>query len=346
MKKKGMVVKLLPLFAGLLLACILIFMVVCKGNLLLPVKKTEEFALSAKDASYASGLSVKERQIVDEEGNSVVLRGLMVPDPQKLHQEGTMTQEYFEEVFSYGGNVVRIPIHPEHWQQDEYYLWRYLDPIVEWSVENNMYVILDMHCIGNIETDKGEEMPIGGNTKEYASEFWSMVAERYKDIPNVLFEIYNEPTYINQQAWAENAVKLVDTIRNTGAEQIIIVSGTDYSYSLKYWMSNPIDDPNVIYAMHIYPNRLQGITDLDRASDVLPVIVTEWGYIERGTPTQHTYLLGTKKQYGIPMLQLMQKKGIGWVACWYDDDWEPQMFQEGSKDKTEWGELVFESLAE
>lgn len=328
------------------LVLLLMLIILGKGNLILPVEKKESFELSAKNATYAQKLMVKNGVIVNEEGNNVVLQGLMVPEVRRLDRDGKFNKEYFEEVFSCGGNVIRIPIHPDEWEQDEYYLWRYLDPVVEWAVENNKYVILDLHFIGNIENGKGDEMPdIKTEPKQFSLDFWNLVAGYFKDVPNVIFEIYNEPTTIDTNTWRESAQLLVDTIRNKGAEQIIIVSGTDYSYNVSYWAKNPMQESNIIYAAHIFPNRKQGLQMLDDASDSIPVIVTEWGYIAKGEPCKQSYLLGSRDSYGSPMLQLMEEKQISWIACWHDDSWEPPMFFENSKEMTDWGELILQYLS-
>lgn len=162
----------------------------------------------------------------------------------------------------------------------------------------------------------------------------------------MIFEICNEPAYIDNQAWSQSAQILVDTIRDTGAQQIIIVSGTEYSYDLSYWVKNPMQESNIIYAAHIFPNRRQGMQVLDEISDNIPIIVTEWGYISNEEPVKQNYLVGERDNYGMPMLQLMERKGISWVACWYDDYWEPPMFHSDSNERTNWGELILEYLSD
>lgn len=348
MKKKKR--KIVMVLLAILLLPVIFFALLLlfgDGKLVLPVEKKEIFELSSRDVPYAEKLMVKEGMIVNEQGEQVVLQGLMVPEARKLDQEGKFHQAYFQEVFACGGNVIRIPVHPEEWEQDEYYLWRYLDPIVTWAVESNQYVILDLHFIGNIETGAGDEM-YESKTKPtaFSAVFWELVAGYFKNVPNVIFEIYNEPASIDGKTWGENAQLLVNTIRNAGAKQVILVSGTDYAYDLSWWVTNPLPEENIAYTAHIFPNRGQGLKMLDEISDSLPVIVTEWGYIAKGEPVGQPYLLGDRDQYAIPMLQVMEQKGIGWVACWYDDNWEPPMFSNDNKQKTEWGELIFSYLAD
>ena len=40
----------------------------------------------------------------------------------------------------------------------------------------------------------------------------------------------------------------------------------------------------------------------------------------------------------------MTEHDMGWIACWYDDGWEPEMFTENFKNTTNWGRFVFEKL--
>lgn len=344
MKKK---IKKIIIILVILLISIILLMILGKGNLILPVEKKETFGLSTEDASYAQKLTVKGNSIVNEQGEQVILKGLMVPEVRRLDFEGKFNREYFEEVFAYGGNVIRIPIHPAEWIQDEYYLWRYLDPVVKWAVENNKYVILDLHFIGNIENGEGDEMAsVGMEPKEFAVEFWNTVAKYFKDVPNVIFEIYNEPALIDKETWSQSANLLVNTIRGTGANQVIIVSGTDYAFDLSYWVQNPMNESNIIYASHIFPNRKSGLQLLDNMSDSIPIIVTEWGYISKEEPVKQTYLTGDREKYGEPMLQLMENKRISWIACWYDDEWEPPMFLKNTDKKTDWGEFILDYLSD
>ncbi len=314
---------------------------ITSGKLSLPVEKKAVFEKQTEQA-YAKKLQVSGTGLIDEDGESIVLRGLMVPELKKLADEKKFNKEYFDEVFDFGGNVIRIPVHPYAWEQDEYYLWRYLDPVVEWAVARGLYVILDMHFIGNINLGTGEQMP-AGNAQQYAEKFWTAVAEYFKDVPNVLFEIYNEPAQITSSDWEEYAPKLVELIRGVGAKQVIIASSPDYCYDLSGWREMPLKDDNVMYSAHIFPNR-KGIASLEVNGAELPVIVTEWGYIARNEHAEQRYLVGTMVDYAAPMLEKMDEMNISWVACWYDDGWEPPFFKKNFSGLTEWGKFVKDAL--
>ena len=57
-----------------------------------------------------------------------------------------------------------------------------------------------------------------------------------------------------------------------------------------------------------------------------------------------SYLSGDRQSYAQPFLAYLQEREIGWVACWYDDEWESPLFQAGWKSGTRWGEFVLAQL--
>lgn len=203
------------------------------------------------------------------------------------------------------------------------------------TIKYNKYVIIDLHFIGNIETGAGSEVTdVGMNPYDFSMEFWNMVASYFKDVPNVIFEIYNEPAAISGDVWKKYASSLVDIIRKTGANQLVLVSGVDYAYDLSCWEKEPLENTNIAYTAHIFPNRRAWEQKFESIADSLPLIVTEWGYISEDGLAKQSYLIGNNESYGQPLIQFMEEHNMGWIACWYDDGWEPPMFFEGMEKKT------------
>lgn len=331
-------------FIGVIIIALAGLILFGKGNLSLPVAKKKVFEDDNK-AKYAQSLYVKDNKIFNESGKQILLKGVMVPELRKIDLRDEFNEEYFEQVFACGGNVIRIPVHPKEWADDEYYLWRYLDKIVMWAIEQDKYVIIDLHFIGNIETGIGSEMEdVGMNPYDFSIKFWNTVASYFKDVPNAIFEIYNEPASINGEAWKKYANSLVETIRQTGANQLILVSGIDYSYDLSCWKNEPLEDSNIAYTAHIFPNRIGWEQKFESISDMLPIVVTEWGYASEDGLVEQTYLEGNRESYGQPLIHFMEEHNMGWAACWYDDGWEPPMFFEGMEKITDWGKFVMEQL--
>ncbi|MCR5518833.1 MAG: glycoside hydrolase family 5 protein, partial [Bacteroidales bacterium] len=73
--------------------------------------------------------------------------------------------------------------------------------VVDGAIECGAYVIVDWHShVLHLEE---------------AKEFFSIVAERYADCPNVIYELYNEPvndSWPELKAYAEELIKVIDGI--------------------------------------------------------------------------------------------------------------------------------------
>lgn len=316
-----------------------------EGKLLLPVEHKEVFQ-SSNISKFPSRLSIKENKIINSSGRTIVLKGLMAPYAQKIDFEDNFNKSFYKKVFESGGNVIRVPVHPDRWEKDNDYFGRYLDPLVSWAGEKNNYVIIDLHFIGNIVTGTGNEMPkIKEKPKDFALNFWKQAASYFKEVPNVIFEICNEPALITSEEWYKSAEEIVAAIRQTGAKQLIIVGGIDYSYDLSWVEKTPIKDNNIAYAAHVYPSRKNWDYYFGEISKKYPVLVTEWGFIDENRySTKQQYLVGDEDSFGEPFLKYLEERNIGWIACWYDDVWEPPLFTKGFKDKTKYGKFVFSKL--
>jgi endoglucanase len=300
-------------------------------------------SFSADTAAYPVRLHTSKNAIADVNNQPVVLKGLMPPDPAQLNTKGKFTRSFFQEMRDAGSNVIRIPIHPGNWEQDPDYLWRYLDPIVAWSGEMGMYVILDLHFIGNIASGAGSQMPnLHTSSRDFTLAFWKQVATYFKDTPNVIFEICNEPADITPSTWRSTAQEIVALIRGVEAEQVVIVGGVEYSKNLSWVENGPVDGENIAYAAHIYPVHSASSWDawFGDVSAHYPVLVTEWGWLETAPGSETAYLVGSASSYGEPFLSYLNEHKIGWVACWYDDDWLPAMFQSGFSGLTDYGKFV------
>lgn len=312
------------------------------GKLILPVEKKESFVAESYE-NYPTRLCVSGNKIIDENKNEIVLKGLMAPDPQKILREGNFSKAYYDGIFSFGGNAIRVPVHPDMYVTDEYYMWRFLDQIVGWAGECGQYVIIDWHYIGNPVTGDGKEMPdMQKNHMELTKQFWEQTASYFKDATNVIFEIYNEPACIGSASWEGAAKEITNVIRESGANQLIIIGSPDYSYNLRWIKESSISDPNVAYSVHVFPNKTLWKKKLSEIQDEVPLIVTEWGYIDSDISARQSYLKGSRKSFGEPFVDYLADNNIGWVACWYDDGWEPPIFSDENNSLTEWGKFLKE----
>lgn len=59
-------------------------------------------------------IHVEGNKFVDNDGKTVIFRGLCLSDPVKLIGNNHWDEEYFAKAAEWRANVVRIPVHPEN----------------------------------------------------------------------------------------------------------------------------------------------------------------------------------------------------------------------------------------
>jgi len=134
--------------------------------------------------------------------------------------------------------------------------------LVDACVERGIYVILDWHVHDALMNQWS------------AAVFFLGMANRYKNTPNVIFEIWNEPSMQNNNIAAANAAPMYDDyiynweddikpycemiinyIRGTGSNNIIICPSENFDQRLKKVPQAAIKEslrPNVLYSAHFY----------------------------------------------------------------------------------------------
>ena len=107
-----------------------------------------------------------------------------------------------------------------------------LDAMVEAAKPRHIAILLDVHNYGMY---KGN--PIGSAAVPVTAfaDLWSRLAEHYKDNSFIVFGLMNEPKQ-SADAWAAIAQVAIDAIRKTGATQVILVPGANWS-GAHAWMN-------------------------------------------------------------------------------------------------------------
>ena len=199
--------------------------------------------------TYNGWLKVSGADVVNEHSENVQLRGLSSHGVQ-----------WFSDLVSYG-NLKTLK---EDWGCNVFRVAMYTNPdesgyisnpedmtskvcnIVDMAIDLDMYVIVDWHILndGNPQTYQTE-----------AKEFFGNISEKYKDSPNVIYEICNEPNGKEAQ-WNESikpyAEDVIPVIRANSPKSLIIVGTPRWSSNVYDVLDSTLDFDNIVYACHFY----------------------------------------------------------------------------------------------
>ena len=278
---------------------------------------------------------VKGNKFVNEQGDTILFRGLAIADPDKIAQESRWNKELFASVKEMGTKIVRIPVHPVPWRMRTpgKYL-QLLDQAVEWCTDLGMYVMIDWHSIGNLGMELFQD-PVYNTTRQETYEFWRIIARHYKGNNTVAFyELFNEPTLYNGQLgsmswseWKQINENIIGLIRAYDTEKIPLVAGLDWAYDLTPLHIEPIAAEGIGYVTHPYPHKRRPPyepkwdEDFGFAAGRYPVVATEFGFVlgKQGT-TENA-------GYGKAIIKYLEGNGISWIGWVYDPLWHPQLLK-------------------
>jgi TolB protein len=276
----------------------------------------EKSAPPPAGASAILPLKVVKTHVVNSRNERVRLRGVNVASLEwSSDGERHILKSVETAIRDWRVNHIRVPLAQDRWfgkakeQNDGGMAYRELvSQVVEACASAGCYVILDLHW--SDAGDWGKQIAQHVMPDQNSSPFWKAVAETYKNHPAVIFDLYNEPHDVSWDVWRDGGKvsersrrdgpetsfeavgmqKLLDTVRATGARNVVIAGGLDWSYDLSGVLSGKqLSDPNgngVIYANHAYPFKgdtvEKWISKMETASKTLPIIVTEFGSDPRG----------------------------------------------------------------
>jgi endoglucanase len=112
-----------------------------------------------------------------------------------------------------------------------------LDRIVNTATAQGANVILDMHNYGSyyryanasFNGYNGIGVPGSSVTSANLATIWYVIADRYKNNPRVMFGLMNEPLYENTTTLASVLQDSINAIRQSGANNPIIVNGNYFT---------------------------------------------------------------------------------------------------------------------
>lgn len=246
-------------------------------------------------------LRVEGTQLVDSKGAPVQLRGVsmgwhnMWP---RFYNQGTVDRLTGD----WGADLVRCSVGVAHLDSgfdcDSVAAYAVVDSIVQGAVRNGAYVLVDFHSHPNKLAD--------------AKRFFTHVAGKYGHLPNIMYEIWNEPTEVPWSECKAYAEELIPVIRALDPDGIVVVPTPRWDQEVDKAADDPIAGvPGLLYSLHYYAATHTGwLRDkaqyaLDKG---LPLIMSECAsMLHTGDGVVDT------KEWD-EWMRFADEKGISWAA--------------------------------
>ena len=242
--------------------------------------QTEAQETTAPDAEgFAAkhgALKVDGTQLVDQNDEAIQLYGM------STHGIGWFPQFVSYDTFKtlrddWNTNCVRLAMYTHEYNGycsggDQEYLKSLVCTGVDAATELGMYVMIDWHVLQDQDPNIYKEQSLA---------FFKEMSEKYADNTNVIYEICNEPNgYATWESVKSYAEEVIPVIRENDPDSVIVVGTPTWSQDIDKAQANPLDEENILYALHFYAgthkealwNRLDTCVQ-----NGLPVIVSEFG---------------------------------------------------------------------
>lgn len=229
---------------------------------------------AAARPSVNGALSVRSTDLVDKNGNTVILKGV------SLHGitwfPGFINEDLFIQVSKeWNANLIRIPVYTGEYASDKDKCLRLAKKAIDAAIDADMYVIVDWHVLDN---------PDPSTDKHNAEDFFKTITSEYSSIPNIIYEICNEPN--GETTWSDirdYAYDMIPVIRKESPGAVILIGTPEYSKNLTSAARNFIKADNIMYSLHFYAGTHKD--DLRREYSTahekgLPIFISECGLSE------------------------------------------------------------------
>lgn len=294
--------------------------------------------------SAPAGLTTLGTSIVLPNGTPYQPSGFNKGDYQDSHVVNGRLQfsrNEANEIWAWGASTVRMGLSQEFWLAD-CASWAgttattyrtMIDNELQALTAKGVYVVLSL-----VSTDRGVNTGCtvtDGMLREMADQrsvtFWQAVASKYKANDHVIFDLFNEPHDIDANTWRNGGTvsygggtipksftavgmqTLYNTVRGTGATNLVMVSGLNWASDPRVHLNMPLDGYGIVAGAHSYcqdcaiddphPDPMLETLLSSAILGRMPVTLTETGWPN-----------ATSAKFTRTMVNWADSHSVGWLA--------------------------------
>ncbi|SHN11388.1 glycoside hydrolase family 5 protein [Mucilaginibacter sp. OK098] len=219
-------------------------------------------------------LTVQNGKIINKNGTAPQLRGISFSwslwQGRKYYNPAVV--DWLAGDFK--ASIVRasMGVQPDHGYLQEPALQKQLIVnVIDQAIKDGIYVLIDWH-----DHHSNQHLP-------QSKEFFAEMAQKYKGVPNVIYEIWNEPEAISWDTVKNYAVQVIREIRKYDPDNLIVVGSPHWDQDVDIAAANPITGfNNIAYSFHFYASDPNHQEKLRAKGDLaikkgLALMITEWG---------------------------------------------------------------------
>lgn len=180
------------------------------------------------------------------------------------YRENYITRQDIHLLHEAGFNTIRIPIHYKFFEAEKSEGFTLLDRVIQWSHQEGLYVIIDMHAAPGGQTGANIDDSYGypwlydsPGEQAHLVAIWQRIARHYKDNPTILgYDLLNEPIPHYPSLAPLNPKlepvykKLTTAIRQVDTRHILFLGGAQWDSNFSVF-HQPFDN-NSAYTFHKY----------------------------------------------------------------------------------------------
>lgn len=249
------------------------------------------FNAKSQPVKQHGNLSVKGINLVDQQGNPVMLVGVSYGWhnwwPRFYNNETVkwLASDWKCSVVraAMGVEPAKGYLESPDWSKEK------MEAVIKGAIENDIYVIIDWHSHG-VQT-------------QGAIRFFEEMAKKYGKYPHIIYEIFNEPVKDSWDVIKSYSAEVIKTIRKYDPDNVILVGCPHWDQDIHLVADSPIEGyTNLMYTVHFYADT-HGQSLRDRSDYAL----------QKGIPIFVSESAGMSASGNGPINYAEWQKWIGWM---------------------------------